>query len=276
MTDPTPVSPHTPASPQKKRRGTAAVLITAAVVAGVLVVGVGGYFAVQAVGVLTGQGSGSGEAADASPATLNGTTEYAHLPGASTDPISSRRVVIELPAAEGFDGGRTVISTPQDSAWDWYEDKLVDNNNLYSRQMGAVYGGFGLCTSTVAFVRDSGDNKDRWAFSDQVYAQTVVDFFRAALGVQKPGELQDDALWGTAYHQEGLGQIPFFRFTVPASKNNTLADMKVLEGPDYNTGYITFLTVACQGGTNDTQEVFDLMTEPGNKFSVYVDVLPKE
>ena len=209
MTDtppgPPPAPPLPPAFPEKKRGGRLGLVVGLSAV-GVVVLGVGAFFGIRALVGMNAPATVAAPVESATPApTPLGTTEYARLDGFISDPVSSSRVVLELPAAEGFDGGRTVISTAQDSPWEWKEMPSIDNASLYAGQMSTPFG--------------------------------------------------------------------FLNYTIPAAENGTQSDMKVVQGPDYNTGNMLFLSVACLL-PGDTEKMWDTMTTPGNEYSVYVDVLP--
>jgi len=268
-----PASPAPPTSPAKNR-GTRLGLIVGLSALGVLVLGVGAFLGIRALVGMNAPATVAAPVESATPAaTPLGTTEYARLDGFISEPVSSSRVVLELPAAEGFGGGRTVISTAQDSPWEWKEMPSIDNASLYAGQMSTPFGFLGSCMSFVGMVRDEGDPENRWAFDEKTYGVSTLLLFRDQLGVQDPARFHEESLLGLPYHEEGLGQIPFFNYTIPAAENGTQSDMKVVQGPDYNTGNMLFLSVAClQPG--DTEKMWDTMTTPGNEYSVYVDVLP--
>ncbi|WP_153004737.1 hypothetical protein [Microbacterium testaceum] len=268
-----PILPPPSASPENKRGGRLGLIVGLSAV-GVVVIGVGAFFGIRALVGMNAPATVAAPVESATPtATPLGTTEYVRLDGFISDPVSSSRVVLELPAAEGFDGGRTVISTAQDSPWEWKEMPSIDNASLYAGQMSASFGFLGSCMSFVGMVRDEGDPENRWAFNEKAYGVSTLLLFRDQLGVQDPARFHEESLLGLPYHEEGLGQIPFFNYTIPAAENSTQSDMKVVQGPDYNTGNMMFLSVACLL-PGDTEKMWDTMTTPGNEYSVYVDVLP--
>jgi len=271
---PAPPLPPTPPAPPEKKRGGRLGLIVGLSAVGVVVLGVGAFFGIRAVTGMNAPETAAAPVESASPeAGPTGTTEYARLDGFITDPVSSSRVVLEVPADEGFDGGRTVISTAPDSPWEWTQMPSIDTDSLYGGQMSTAYGFLGSCMSFVGMARNGSDENARWAFSDKAYGISTLLFFRDQLGIEDPARFHEETVVGVPYHEEGLGQIPFFHYTVPAAENSTGVDMKVMQGPDYNTGHMLFLSVACST-PGDTEKMWDTMTTPGNEYSVYVDVLP--
>lgn len=227
------------------------------------------------VPLLAGCGGASADA-EPTPLPVNGETEYMRVGNSVATPLSASQTMLEVPASPGFDGGTTVLSVEPDSAWTWDTMPDTDNDTLYGGVIRAVVnGGWGECQGWVGFVRDGSAQETRWTVSDENYGRTLAGFFAGRFGVEDARPYTD--LAGDIvmpFHEEGAGQFRFAAYDIPAGVGSVPFDTKVWIGPDYNTGYMTALSVSCID-SRDYAGVFEQMASPGNPYTVYVDVLPE-